>query len=70
MPEHHREGEGPVSDHDVPVGHADAGRAHLDPDFASLGGILLQLHDLERLVDGGKDGAAGLHGGTSELESL
>jgi hypothetical protein len=58
--EHHRQRQRPVADHDVPVAHADAGRPDLDPRFARLRPVLLQIQDLQRLVDFGQD--RGTHG--------
>src|SRR5439155_1569834 len=65
VPEHHRQGQGPVAVDDVPVAVADTGRHHAYPGFARLGALLLDVHHLERGVRLVQDRS--FHHGTSGL---
>src|SRR5207247_5677082 len=47
VPEHHRQGQGPVAVDDVPVAVADARRHHTHAGLTRLGALLLDVHHVE-----------------------
>jgi len=51
VPEHHRQRQGPIPIHDVPVAHADAGRLHPDADLAAFRRLLVEIEYLQGFVD-------------------
>jgi len=51
VPEHHRQRQGPIPIHDVPVAHADAGRLHPDADLAAFRRLLVEVEYLKGFLD-------------------
>lgn len=46
VPEHHRQGQRPISVHDLPIAHANTGGLHLSANLSGLRRILLEIENL------------------------